>query len=412
MNYWLVVLSEPLPIKGKARLRRVGILAEYLTENKANTVHIFTNSFEHYTKEQLVDKDETIQVQDNYFIHVYYAKGYKKNVSLARIIHYKKVTKKIKKGLEVYTEPDVILVCNNPLEPVKISCDYGVKHNVPVIVDIRDLWPEIFVEAVPSKFKLLIKPYIKICERYTSKALQKAKALIGLSNEFLDYGLKLAKRDKNNHDQVIPIGYPNFNYNHDIDTFNLYWASYGLKPNDFIIAFTGNFGRQFEFNAIIEAANMLIYQEDIKFVLCGTGENLEKVKKVAPHNIIFPGWIEKEAIISLLSFSSLGIAPYINSINYKTNTPNKFGEYLSASLPILVSIEGTMEKLLHEYECGCSYNDGTYLAMLILYYHRHKLILSLQKQNARKLYEASFNDELVNNYLSRTLNEVALSYKI
>ena len=41
-----------------------------------------------------------------------------------------------------------------------------------------------------------------------------------------------------------------------------------------------------------------------------------------------------------------------DSKNFRLNAPNKFGEYLSASLPILVSVSGIMSELLSENECG------------------------------------------------------------
>ncbi|MBC9810606.1 glycosyltransferase, partial [Carnobacterium maltaromaticum] len=183
--------------------------------------------------------------------------------------------------------------------------------------------------------------------------------------------------------------------------------NHGISTDDFIISFTGNFGRQFSFNEIIEAAEKLKYEKKIKFVLCGTGENLEKIKELALDNIIFPGWIEKEMITSLLQYSKIGIAPYINSINYQLNTPNKFGEYLSASLPILVSIEGEMKNRLIKNDCGNSYQNSEELINSIKKYFYNPDKLISQSKNARALFLSDFNGDIVSETIKKQLEKVA-----
>ena len=81
-------------------------------------------------------------------------------------------------------------------------------------------------------------------------------------------------------------------------------------------------------------------------------------------------------------------------MNFRLNAPNKFGEYLSASLPILVSVSGIMSELLLENDCGYEYKSSDELIDLINKYYESD---ELQKhaQNARELFEQSFNAEKV-----------------
>ena len=175
------------------------------------------------------------------------------------------------------------------------------------------------------------------------------------------------------------------------------------------LRFWGNFGDQFKFEEIIEAAKKL-EKYNIKFVLCGNGKHIEEIKAQVSSNVIIPGWIEKAQILSLLSNSKVGIAPYINSMNYRMNTPNKFGEYLSASLPIAVSVSGEMEKLLKQNECGYMYTDGSSLANIILeYYKSTEKTKQHTQKNARKLYEKMFNADFANDNLLKHINNVAIS---
>ena len=66
-------------------------------------------------------------------------------------------------------------------------------------------------------------------------------------------------------------------------------------------------------DVIIEVARRLqnYKKKRFKFVLCGTGDNLEKYKQKARGctNIIFPGWVGEAEIWTLLKKSSVGLAP-------------------------------------------------------------------------------------------------------
>jgi hypothetical protein len=60
----------------------------------------------------------------------------------------------------------------------------------------------------------------------------------------------------------------------------------------------------------------------------------------------------------LLRIASAGLAPYRPSLNYTNNLPNKPIEYLSAGLPILSSLDGTLRSLLEMHGCGVTYKGA------------------------------------------------------
>lgn len=407
MNIWIIGIGEPLIIDSEnVRLRRAGNLAKYISEK--NELHYYSVSFDHYKKKQRTEKNQTFRINDNYYLHIARVPGYKRNVSLQRVISHKVSAKRIKSLMYKHVKinkPNVILIENTPLELLKTVAKFGKRNGVNVVVDFRDLWPDIFIDVAPRYLRLLVNIYIKFSRMSLKRALKNVTSVVGLSSAFMEYGLELASRNKGKFDVVIPIGYPNYNYNVTIDEFNHLWGEYGLNTEDFIIAFTGNFGKQFNFKEIILAANNLVSEESIKFVLCGSGENLHEVKRLCPSNVIFPGWVEKDMITSLLQYASVGIAPYIDSFNYRNNTPNKFGEYLSAGLPILVSVSGLMEEYLTTYKCGFRYKDGNHLAELIMNYKSSPEKLFKARREARNLYEKEFELNKINEkYYNHLIN--------
>lgn len=412
MNIWLVCVGEPIIIDGpKTRLRRMGTFAKYLSENNCN-VEFFNSNFNHYKKQKRSNNNEVIKICDNYNINLAYGMSYKKNVSIRRIINHKQTAKNIFRFMLLKDKkPDIIMTSMEPLEVSHSVVKYGEKNNIPVIVDIRDLWPQIYYEVIPKKMHRFLNLYVKKCENELRYTMSNTYGIVGLSKGFLQYGFKYCNRDIRNTDNIFPIAYPNYDYKKYESEFDKNWGKYNLDKSDFIITFLGNFGDQFDFSNIIEVSNNLTHNKKIKFVLCGTGRQLENIKKLTADNVIFPGWIEQEEISSLLCYSSIGIAPYINSINYTLNTPNKFGEYISASLPILVSVDGEMDRLLKENKCGYSYKDSNELEARILELYKDKALLCEMKSNARKLYDKKFNADIVYKDLYKYLQKTVKQYK-
>lgn len=405
---WLFDIGEPLCIDGKdVRLRRLGNFAEYLSNIENVEIHYFSISFEHYNKYQRVDSDTTFDIKDNYKMHIVYVPGYKKNISIQRIQCHRISAIKILKWMKMLETPDVIFCGNTPLELVDGVQEYASEKNIPMIVDIRDLWPDVYRDSLPSGLRLAIEPYISMCKHKMKKAYEKIDAFVGLSPAFLQYALDIAGREKRYEDRIIPIGYPDYNYDILPERFDELWGSYGLKHDDFIIAFTGNFGRQFTFNSIVDAANRLQNSSHIKFVLCGTGIQESEIKKKTGKNVIFPGWVGKDMITSLLCFSNMGLAPYIDSYNYRMNTPNKFGEYLSAGLPVLLEVDGIMRETVETNQCGYYYKNGNELKNIIEKVSSDLLLQNRLQINSRELYQNSYSLNIANKRLSNIVFEIA-----
>ncbi|ALS76413.1 hypothetical protein AUC31_14930 [Planococcus rifietoensis] len=409
MRVWIVSEGEPLPSDGKnVRLRRMGMLSTLMAEQK-HEVHWFSSAFHHYKKIQRSEIDIDISVNENLKIHLIKTKGYKKNVSLSRVLHHRKLAKWMKLNVTKFQKPDIIITTLAPLELSNEIVGYANENDIPVVVDIRDLWPEIYYEVIPSWSKNIIKPYIKFSEKKVKKMIKNTDSIIGVTPKFLQYGLDVAEINKRFNDQVFYTSYKPQLHSQDKDIFEEEWTTFNLNSSDFIVAFLGNFGKQFEFEPIIEAAQILKDTPNVKFVLCGLGESFDEVKKKTEYldNVIMPGWIEKEKINTLLRASSMGIAPYRKSRNFIDNTPNKFGEYLSASLPVLLSIDGVMAELSREYGSGTVYKNGLELASKIKYYSNNTCEVELMSERAIKLFNEKFNADIVYGELSSFLVNIA-----
>lgn len=392
MKIWLVKAGEALPSdKPKDRLKRMGLLAEEL-ERRGHYVTWFNSSFNHSRKVQRCEDDKTIDISENYQMRLIWSNSYK-NVSLARIKHHVQTGKKFKELAFTMDKPDIILCSMPTIELAEAAVEYGEAMDVPVLIDIRDLWPDIFAEILPSFAGPLVKPYILHSRKRLRNLLARADGILGLTDEFLEWGLDYAGRPAGDKDRVF-----NMAYKSEVTQFeNLYGEWPSIDEEDFVVSFFGHLGRQFNLEPVIEAAKILEDEKDIKFVICGNGESLPGLEASTEQmdNISFPGWVNQREIQALLQISSIGLAPYKRSMNFTMNVPNKFGEYLSAGLPILLGLGGAMHRLVDDNNCGFKYDNGEELARDILKLKEDKALREKMSKNAKELYERGFNSDIV-----------------
>ena len=174
MNIWLLRTSEPMPVVDKdGRTLRMGMIAEELSK-RGHNVTWFASTFNHFTKQQSFDKDTIVKVKDNYYLNLSYAPAYKKNISLERILNHKVTANKFRKKAKELEKPDLIYVSYPTIEYAEEAVKYGKKNNVPVIVDIRDLWPDIFNHNLPKWMRLLASPYIKLMNHKAKRVMKNA----------------------------------------------------------------------------------------------------------------------------------------------------------------------------------------------------------------------------------------------
>mgnify|MGYP002717411460 FL=1 len=412
MNIWIVSDGEPLPTdNNNVRLRRMGNLTRIL-DQQGHKVIWFSSNFDHYNKNFRSKEDEVKNLYNRSKLLLLSTKGYKKNVSLARFMHFKAFGKKFKHYANALENPDLILCTMSPIEVAQNVKEYSKKNNIPFIIDIRDLWPEIYYEVTPRTSHFLVKLLVNNSKKNLKKVLNNTTAITGVTKGFVNYGLKISDLNERKYDIPFHTAYPKFDLESYKKRFNEFWGEYHLNEDDFIVTFVGNFGKQFDLETL-EGAIDKLQNKEIKFVLCGTGEkyNYFVEKYNNNNNVIIPGWVGKDEIASLIATSNVGIAPYKNSMNFRLNAPNKFGEYLSASLPILVSVPGIMSELLNENNCGFEYESTEELIKLIENYYESKTLQNQHAKNARNLFEHSFNAENVYNNFGKYLEEIAVRFK-
>lgn len=394
MNIWLLNASEPRPIvNSKERLLRIGMIAKELNRRKHKIIW-FSSTFDHFQKKQLYDKDTIIDVNNHYKLYLLHAMKYKTNISISRIINHKVIAMKFLKAAKTMEKPDLIYVSFPTIDYAEAAVKYGIKNNVPVIVDIRDLWPDIFYHNLPRFLSVLVTPYIKWMNYKTKKVMKNAFAINSVSNSMLNWGLNKGSREKNELDRYFYIGYDRLDniLKQDTNPKNI------IAEDKFNISFFATINNQFDYNRIIELAKYLeIQDEEIVINICGDGpqfnELKEKTKNISNINLL--GWVDKERLDYILQNSKIGLAPYKNTFDFQMSVSNKFAEYISYGLPIALTSEGYMKKLLEKYECGFSTQNMADMSEFVIRLKNNPEEYEKMSKNATNLYQKEFVAEKI-----------------
>lgn len=399
MIVWLINEGENLPgDDNNPRLQRMGLLAYELSKLDGVQVVWWQSTFNHYQKKFRCHEDKTVQLKDNLSLIMLHSFGYSKNVSLRRVVHEWKTAHKFFVQAQHSELPDVMVSAMPTVAQAHYVVKFARKHHIPVLVDLRDLNPDVFVSPFSGFVKQCVKLGIKPLQWMLGNALKHADGLIGTTEPYLNWGLNYAKRCRGENDRVFFVSYPD----NGIST-SLSEGSRWTKYQDYkgvICCFFGQFGKLVDFDTVIDAAEICQKNGvEAKFLLCGKGELLEyyqnKVKDKGLDNVDLPGWVNKTDIADIGFISDIGLMAYKNDDNFNMQMPNKFSEYLSLGLAIMLQPTGVMEKVIADNNCGVRYETAQdlYEAVKALSEDREKL--EMFKNNSRALFEREFSVEKV-----------------
>lgn len=362
MHFWLVNSAEPTPVdQGDWRLRRMGILADLMV-NAGHEVTWWNSTFFHASKSERFQTDTTVEVSDRYRVRFLHAPPYRKNVSLQRIKNHRILGRKFRQQATTLPEPDLILSSYPTLELCDEANRYGRQHGVPNVIDIRDLWPDLFLDIAPRLARplarLALQPYFSMAER----VCQQATAITGNTDEFVQWGLDRGEREATENDRSFAFGYVSPNPSEEqTAAAGEFFRERGVDPEVPIICFFGSINHHFDFETVFNAYRTIRKQQRVQLVICGDGEQLTSLRtQLADEpDVIFPGWVNGPQIWTLMQWSKFGLAPYVASPNFFKNVANKPIEYLAGDLPILCSLsQGALHRLVVEQDCGIAY-DGS-----------------------------------------------------
>lgn len=285
----------------------------------------------------------------------------------------------------------------------------GFRCKIPFIMEVRDLWPAIFVELGVLKNPFLIR----MLEMLELWLYRKATRVVTVTESF--------RKDLINRgvapDKVVNI--PNgadVDFWQPMDSTSFMRSKLGLE-NKFVILYIGAHGISHALTRILECAKELKDTSDIHFLFVGDGaekpELIEYSQRQQLKNVSFHGSVGKEQVRSFYALSDICLVPLRNIPLFDSFIPSKMFEVMAMARPIVASLKGESAGIVEKSGGGLVTEPENVAeikrSILHLYYNR-QLCADLGKKGRQFVCENYSRQALADKYL-RTIEGAIEAYE-
>ncbi len=290
---------------------------------------------------------------------------------------------------------DIIFATTTPLTAAIPGICARWLRKKPFVFEVRDLWPEL-----PKAMGVIKNPLIlwamNLLEWASYKSAQRLIALSPGISEGIERKGILKK-----YIMLIPNGC-------DLDIFSSKrkWRPKEVRSKDFLAIFSGTHGLANGLDNLLNAAAELKKRgrEDIKLILVGEGKLKEDLKSRAKKEkldcVIFKNSMNKAKLSSLMASADIGLQCLANIPEFYYGTsPNKFFDYISAGLPVLINYPGWISDIIIRSKCGLSVepNNPIAFADALEWAADNRSLLKSKGINAKNLSSNKFDRKTLSN---------------
>ena len=337
---------------------------------KGNHVTLWTSSYSHWGNMELIDDDTAFIIKKEGNLSIIYLKTkplYSRN-------DYKRFTNMIyfaytllKTSKDIISPPDVIIASYPSPFAALAAYRLSVRYRAKFIVEIRDLWPRVWVERKAfSRFHPFILTLYAV-EKFLYKRTRIFVTALPYVNDYLhERGIKPKSIS------WIPngINLEDFKFaekQHSLfeENNNILDIMKSEKENGKMnVIYVGGIGVGNRVDCIIEAAKILWDKGEhgISFFIIGEGHSKkELIKYVANNelkNVQILAAIPRKAVPKVLCYADVGIMCLHDNPVYRYGVNlNKIYDYMAASIPVVFSAN-VRNNLVKSSEAGITVPPG------------------------------------------------------
>ncbi len=251
---------------------------------------------------------------------------------------------------KINDQHDVVLVTSPPLFVGITAYLLSRLKGLPLVFEVRDLWPESAIDTGVLKNKWLIK----FAYAFESFIYRKADLVNVLTPAFRE---ALIKKGVPASKIIFMPNAADFSLAEKI-SFDFKATEFkkeiGLE-NKFVITYVGAHGVANHLDQLLDAA-ALLRDTKVVFQLIGAGmmkdQLIEKAGKMQLDNVIFRDPVAKAEVFKYILASDMGAAVLKKVDTFKTIYSNKTFDYMSCRIPVLLAIDGVSRELVQHADCG------------------------------------------------------------
>ncbi len=327
--------------------------------------------------------------------------------SLHRIMNYISfMVTSIITGLKLKEQFDIVIVSSPPLFIGLSGLILSKIWHIPWIFDIRDIWPDIAVEA--GEFKATA-PIVRIGRLITKLIYNTADHLTPVTTSKCD---KIIGQGINGNKITMISNGIDMNFINSEDSFD--WRrDLGLKQK-YIFIYAGLIGIAQGLDIIIDVADQLRESEQIHFLIVGDGVQknhlVDRTCQLALSNITFLGGQKRDNIPSLLKMADAAIIPLANPA-IKDAIPSKLMEAWGCQTPVILVASGESNQLVNKISGGLTIEPGDLPGLLaaVKYFYQNAFRVQHFGTNGYAYITKSFMREILAQQMIDVIDKICLA---
>jgi len=259
-------------------------------------------------------------------------------------------------------QSDVIFATSTPLT-IALPAFYASRRlGLPMVFEVRDLWPELPIAMGALKSPILCRA-AKILEKF---AYNSSKEVVALSPGMVDgvaaTGFPPAHITEIPNGSDIDMFYPSHELRHS------FRSEFGISEDKILIVYVGTFGRINDCSYMVRLAAALASDSRFHFLMIGDGFEhdllLSESKKlgVLNQNLQILDPVSKQKVPRILAAADISTSLFLPLREMEVNSANKFFDGLSSGCCVAVNYGGWQARILRDYGAGLQMSRDVVLA--------------------------------------------------
>jgi len=358
-SVWLVNPYGPLPSE-QWREYRFTTLGRALTRAGYN-VTWWTADFSHHFKVHRHGGWAELSAGPHFRIRLVPTPGYRRHIGIGRLWFEAVFAARLYAKACHEKPPALIIAPDTPQVVAAAAARLARRFGAKLVVDVMDLWPELFELAVPQFLREVFRPLFWPFHALRRAVRRKADAITALCPSYLHHAIREAPprtmcRVVYNGIDVSALRAESLLPDEKVDLL----VGSGKQYGEIWAVFAGTIGNNYDIECLASAALLLKdAAPPIHIWVAGNGplrHQLLRAVRVGAQNLHVIGQLEHSALASLYRRCDVGLCAYARGSN--VGMPDKAYDYLAMGLPIVSSLTGDLKELIETKRIGLFYEAG------------------------------------------------------
>jgi glycosyltransferase involved in cell wall biosynthesis len=304
-------------------------------------------------------------------------------------------------------KPDIIYASSTPLTIFIPAILLSKIKKIPLIIEIRDIWPEVPIQLGFLKNKF----FIFLSKKIALVAYKQASHILVFAPEMKK--IIISNGVGENKISVTPNGSDVEFFKKEVGKISSLRGRFHWLMDRKLILYSGTLGECNRVDYLVDIAYYAMqHDKSIRFAVVGDGKNMLAIKnkakdlKVLNRNFFLLGEVSKDRMPEYVHAADLIVGPLNdNSFLQKFSSPNKLFDGIACGKPILTTFEIWFYKMARDCMLVVDENNARQASLQIVDFINNEELLYLARVQSIELSLGDFNRKKIFHRIDKIMND-------